>query len=113
MSNKKLLFGIAGIFGVVILLGLIGVVAFAVYITPPSAEAVCEKVMDLSRSEYETATGQSGENLGEEDLLGQTKDECIKDEERRAEVKGLLTIKEERQCILDAENFEQAIDCQE
>jgi hypothetical protein len=107
---KKVALIVLGVIGVLI---VVGIGAFYFLFIPPSAEKACNKVVELARTEYATQTGAETENMTAEDLIGESIEDCVRSEERKAERWGLIRTKAERTCILEASSMDEAATCGE
>lgn len=106
MSKKVLIIG-----GVVLALVFVLVIGAVAFIMPPSAKKTCEHAFDLTKAYTEEILGAEAiADKSEEDLYGQTLDECIESESETGD-RGLLQVKEDRKCVLDAEKFEDLLEC--
>jgi hypothetical protein len=107
-NNMKKVLIITG--STVAALVLIGVIVWFAFFRAPSAEASCQKILELSTQALQEV-GIETENLSEEELLGQSVEDCVEDAERNAEIDGAARTREFRLCIADAENIEEAANC--
>lgn len=94
------------VFGLIVL-GIGGVVAYKVFFSVPSSEAVCEKVQDLLNEEYSKTIGDGEEKLFDDEFMN----ECIEDEKKSREDLSKSEIKEYTKCIMDADTFDDLEKC--
>ncbi|GAB4149386.1 MAG: hypothetical protein OHK0017_13370 [Patescibacteria group bacterium] len=97
--------------GVLGLCVVLGVVVWFAFLNGPTAEAVCDKVFSLTKTEIEKVAGAEAATINTDELLGQSVDECVKDENQDADIRGIIKTKEVRECIIKAESLEAAADC--
>lgn len=102
MMSKPMMIGV----------GVVVVLALAVYmIMPPSPEAYCNKVVKLSRDKVAKATGIDASKMTEKELIGKTKEECVKDEGRKSERQGLLKYGKYSKCVMRSSTLDEAQKC--
>ena len=70
----------------------------------PSPEAVCDKFIELAKKE------DASEALVEK--LEEDKDQCIESIESTREMQGAVIFKEQASCVMKAESFKDAIECE-
>lgn len=92
--------------GKIVLLGIVAVIAIAVIAfvmwLPPSAQASCEKMMELTVAEVgEEAAAEVG-----------TVADCVESEEFRRQRYGVIKIKEETKCLEKADTFAELEECE-
>jgi len=87
---------------VIVTVVALAVAGFFLFFNPPSAETYCEKVLELTKQEFDIESDNDG-----------FVNECVEIENRSAEMNGLLEINEQRRCIIAAETFEEAGACTE
>ncbi|MBN2015319.1 hypothetical protein JW766_00620 [Candidatus Dojkabacteria bacterium] len=108
-KKKKILIAVA-----VVLLAcpLFGYGAAKLFLLPASPNKVCQHMWDLTEKELKDIVGEEEAKKMLEEEMGSI-DECVKDEKKRREnsTKGMLEIKKEADCILDAKSLEDLEKC--
>ncbi|MFW5720136.1 MAG: hypothetical protein ACOCXT_03875 [Candidatus Dojkabacteria bacterium] len=111
--NKKTKIIIAVIAVPAVLLIICAVSAYT-FVIPPSAEKACDALIELAREDVKKASGEESANeMSAEDLIGFTREECIEAEIIRGEIYGFLSVKQDRDCIINSETLEEAVKCAE
>ncbi|MBN2016272.1 hypothetical protein JW766_05590 [Candidatus Dojkabacteria bacterium] len=97
---------------IVVVLPLLGFVMLKVFVLPPSSQQVCEKVRDLMVEQYKEEMGGDSEQADQLvlEIFGSV-DDCVEEEEKSRENKGLLDVRKEGKCILAADKFDDLEKC--
>lgn len=90
-----------------------GGVAFKMFIMPPSSKKVCEHAIDIMEKSLVDDMGLSEEEAAEyaEEAMGDI-DKCVEELDEEKEDMSWKEIKEDSDCILDAEDLDDLSKCE-
>lgn len=111
MDKKKKTILVVAI-AILIALPLGGFIIAKVFIIPPSSREVCEQVRKLMLQKYKDEGMEDTEAEGLVTEIFGPVENCIKEEDKDRENKGLLEIRKDGKCIMGAENFDELEKCE-